>query len=266
MNPKFLLDQTKALDFARSVVSRVENEGAFVSFSQHGEDVLLNRAFAGKSVGQYIDIGANHPVFKSVTYSSYIRGWKGINIDMDREMVDLYGKLRPDDVALQLAISDSASVRQAFLIPGSTRSSLDKDVGLSYTGNSSFQAKEQEVQCVTLMTVLERYPQFYACDFLNVDVEGHESGVLCGIDFKVFRPKVVVIEAVHPITRETTFHEWDHILFEAGYTLALFDGLNAYFVVNEDLPLIKSLSLPPNYADNYIKYEALLLSDALLNN
>jgi FkbM family methyltransferase len=263
MNQKIFQDISKALDLAHYIISRVDIDGAFVSFSQHGEDVLLNRVFSEKAFGRYIDIGANHPISKSVTYSFFLRGWEGISIDMDREMIDLYDKLRPNDIALQLAISDSTSHKQAFLIPGTTRSSLNQDVGLSYMG-TSFCAKVQEIQCVTLMSVLEKYPQYFECDFLNIDVEGHEAGVLRGIDFKRFHPKVIVIEAIHPITRKTTFHEWDYILFEAGYTLALYDGLNAYFVVNEDMGLVKNLSLPPNYADNYIKDDLLLLAYALV--
>ena len=78
------------------------------------------------------------------------------------------------------------------------------------------------------------------------------------------RPKIVVVESVHPITRKLTLNEWDFILFEAGYTLALFDGLNAYFVVNDELELIKALSLPPNYADNYVKFEFLQIAHALI--
>lgn len=263
MNKTVFQDVSKALDLAHYIISRVDVDGAFVSFSQHGEDVMLNRVFSEKGFGRYIDIGANHPISKSVTHSFSLRGWEGINIDMDREMIDLYAKLRPNDIALQLAISDSESHKQAFLIAGTTRSSLDQDVGLAYAG-TAFCAQVQEIECVTLMSVLKKYPQYFECDFLNVDVEGHEACVLRGIDFKKFRPRVIVIEAIHPITRKTTFHEWDYLLFEAGYTLAIYDGLNAYFVVNDDLGFIKTLSLPPNYTDNYIKDDMLLLAHALV--
>lgn len=265
MIPDELFSTSEATALASRIISRVQEEGAFISFAQHGEDVLLKRVFGEKKRGRYIDIGANHPIHKSVTYSFFLLGWEGINIDMDREMIALYESLRPGDIALHAAISDSIGQRRAFLIPGSTRSSLDQEVGLSYSG-TSYRSITEEVRCVTLGEILNDHLQFNDCDFLNIDVEGHEDSVLRGIDFSVFRPKVIVIEAVHPITRKTTLDEWDFILFEAGYTLALFDGLNAYFVINEEIDLIKGLSLPPNYSDNYVKFETLLLAQALVRN
>lgn len=256
-------EQSKAIEIAKSVISRVD-EGAFVSYSQHGEDVLLNRAFHGR-VGKYIDIGSNHPIIKSVTYASYLKGWEGLSIDMDPSLISLHHLLRPTDVALQVAISDEVGEKHAYVMPGTTRSSLDEGVGTAYIG-SIYEPQHKAVQCVTLMSVLKDYPVFKDCDFLNIDVEGHEAEVLRGIDFKEFHPKVIVVEAVHPINRGTVFHEWESILYEAGYVLALFDGLNGYFALKEQGELIKRLALPINYSDNYIRHEMLLLAHALINN
>ena len=51
------------------------------SFSQEGEDLLIDRMFDGQSVGFYVDVGAHHPTRFSNTYLLYLRGWRGINID-----------------------------------------------------------------------------------------------------------------------------------------------------------------------------------------
>jgi len=257
----FEKDQVVAM--AKSIISRVD-DGAFVSFAQHGEDVLLNRAFLGK-VGRYIDIGSNHPIIKSVTYSSFMKGWEGISIDMDESLIKLHNQLRPTDIALKLAISDSDGVKEGFLMKGTTRSSLNEAVGSSYIG-TMYNPKQEVVECVTLMSALENYPTFKDCDFLNIDVEGHEAEVLRGINFNEFRAKIIVVEAIDPIDKRVVFHEWDNILYEAGYELALFDGLNAYFVHEAELELSRRLALPINYSDNYLRYETLLMAYALINN
>ena len=44
-----------------------KDAGAFISYAQHGEDVLLWRALSGVKNGFYIDVGAFHPINDSVT-------------------------------------------------------------------------------------------------------------------------------------------------------------------------------------------------------
>jgi hypothetical protein len=50
------------------------------SYSQEGEDMILQRMFGEKKHGFYVDVGAHHPRRFSNTYSFYRRGWSGINI------------------------------------------------------------------------------------------------------------------------------------------------------------------------------------------
>ena len=52
------------------------------SYSQEGEDMVLKRIFDKQTKGFYIDVGAHHPKRFSNTYNFYLKGWKGINIDM----------------------------------------------------------------------------------------------------------------------------------------------------------------------------------------
>jgi hypothetical protein len=51
------------------------------SYSQEGEDMILNRIFEFRNSGFYIDVGAHHPMRFSNTYFFYRKGWRGINID-----------------------------------------------------------------------------------------------------------------------------------------------------------------------------------------
>ena len=53
----------------------------FTSYAQTYEDVMLARAFAGRTEGFYIDVGAQDPRFDSVTKAFYDLGWHGINLE-----------------------------------------------------------------------------------------------------------------------------------------------------------------------------------------
>jgi hypothetical protein len=57
--------------------------------------------------------------------------------------------------------------------------------------------------------------------------------VLAGADWRRFRPKVVLVEAVAPGTMAPSHAEWEPILFGAGYGFAFFDGLNRFYVADE---------------------------------
>jgi hypothetical protein len=84
----------------------------------------------------------------------------------------------------------------------------------------------------TLANLCERL-ELASIDFLKIDVEGAEGDVLFGGDWKRFRPKVIVAEAVTPIASEPSWQEWEPFLLAKGYRFALFDTLNRFYVAQE---------------------------------
>ena len=81
-----------------------------------------------------------------------------------------------------------------------------------------------------------------AIDFLKIDVEGAERAVLLGGDWRRFRPKVVVAEALAPVTMAPAWETWEPLLLESGYRFALFDSLNRYYVAEEHAALAARLA------------------------
>ena len=51
------------------------------SFSQKGEDLIIERIIGNKEKGFYIDIGAHNPNVFNNTKRFYVKGWSGINIE-----------------------------------------------------------------------------------------------------------------------------------------------------------------------------------------
>ena len=50
-----------------------------------GEDIIGSQLLREVKRGFYIDIGANHPVNYSNTFSLYKSGWRGIGIDGNKD-------------------------------------------------------------------------------------------------------------------------------------------------------------------------------------
>jgi hypothetical protein len=88
--------------------------------------------------------------------------------------------------------------------------------------------------------------------FLKIDVEGAETQVLAGWDADRFRPMVVVVESTVPLSPEPNHESWEPMLFEAGYSLRYFDGLNRFYSRDENPELAQFFRAPPNVFDEFI--------------
>jgi uncharacterized membrane protein len=60
-----------------------------LSYTQNLEDYHLSLAFAGQHTGRYIDIGAGHPIADNVSFWFYERGWQGIAVEPQADLVAL---------------------------------------------------------------------------------------------------------------------------------------------------------------------------------
>ena len=73
-----------------------------ISFSPSKEDWILYCLLKEQQNGFYIDVGANHPDWGSVTKLFYERGWRGINIEPLPEKFSCLELKRKRDIKLNL--------------------------------------------------------------------------------------------------------------------------------------------------------------------
>lgn len=80
-------------------------------------------------------------------------------------------------------------------------------------------------------------------------VEGGCRGasVLASAGLAVWRPQAVVVGATMPLTSRPSHHEREPGVLAAGYELALFDGLNRFYVRDDEPELRERLAVPANY-------------------
>ncbi|MFT6564207.1 MAG: FkbM family methyltransferase, partial [Actinomycetes bacterium] len=223
----------------------------FVSYAQHGEDVVLWRALSGVDQGRYVDVGAADPVEYSVTNAFYQRGWRGIDVEPVNEFAERLRESRPQDTVVECAVSDSTGELKFFVFPETGLSTAEPDEAdnareLGYT------QIDRSVPMQSLNSILAQYLEpGDPIHFLKVDVEGFEKQVLKGLDLDLWRPWVVVVEATRPNLTEQTFDRWEHLLTDAGYERTLFDGLNAYYVSPNHPELVAALAYPACPLDRY---------------
>ena len=220
----------------------------FTSWSIQREDITLLRALEGVSheTGFYIDVGANHPTFDSDTRLFYDHGWHGINIEPSPRWYKLLAQERPRDINIHAAASNKSGFITLYDHPEGGLGTISETFADRHAHEFSIEKKAVRVPAVTLASVCEQHAA-REIHFLKIDVEGHEQSVIEGMDFRRFRPWILCIEAVEPLKVHIPTHDaWDHLLIEAGYVFAHFDGLNRWYVAAEHperLPLLLSRSV-----------------------
>lgn len=244
-----------------------ETDDVFISYAQNHEDVVLARALRpDRRRGSWIDVGAGHPVWDSVTAAFAERGWRGINVEPLPAEADALRRDRPHDVTLQVAVGAAPGMGKLFEGPPANRGGSTMVPGLAdrYVQEGQ-EFTPIEVQVTTLADIVAEHVRepgtgrgTGAVDFLKIDVEGMEAEVLAGADWSSFRPRIVVVEATVPNSTEPSHEAWEPLLLSAGYRFALFDGLNRFYVeegaLDEEPELLEALSAPANVLDGYAAY------------
>jgi FkbM family methyltransferase len=224
---------------------------SMMSYAQNGEDVLLNRLFP-EGDGFYVDVGANDPVDCSVTKHFYDRGWTGINIEPEPAAFGRMVAGRPRDLNLNLGLSDRDGILTFFDAPDANGWSTFSPGQAANLRAQGIEVIERPIPVMTLAQVCEEHVKG-PISFLKIDVESHESAVMAGADWTRWRPRVVLIEAIGPAVPGGKV-EWEPALLGSGYQFALFDGINRFYVRDEDRDLLPRFATMANFMDHYIPY------------
>lgn len=219
-------------------------------YSQNREDLIIEGFFPDVKNGFYVDVGANHPFYHSVTKLFYDKGWHGINLEPNPMLLKQLQEHRPNDINLMLGIGDvpgKLNLRVYHSRDGLEGiSTLSQNMKKGYSVNSNPDTKKYsdiEIDLVTLKQLFnEQKPQHI--HFLKVDVEGFEYEVLKGNDWDKYRPEMICIESNHMI------RDWRPVLRKAKYQLVFNDGINDYYLALESI-----------FRKDYFDYVDIFLSD-----
>jgi len=177
------------------------------SYSMDGEDIFILNHFKNKNNGFYIDVGCYHPLHRNNTFLLHKNGWSGINIDIHQFSIDLFNYLRPDDVNLNCAVSNSNGVTKMFYQKKlSQLSTIDeKQAKIAFQGN----IKTSEIKCFTLNAILEKLKfNDKKIDLLDIDVEGADLKVLKGFSLEKFKPELICVEIHEKEIKDSEIFEY----------------------------------------------------------
>lgn len=180
--------------FYHNYISRYKTN----SYSQEGEDRILQRIFEGKPSGFYIDIGAHHPFRFSNTYLFYRQGWKGINIEANPDSLTIFNKFRPRDLNLNVAIGTEGPSLTYYKFEEPALNSFDQDLSLKRSQEGWKILNKLSIPIKSLSSVLETHlKENQKIDFMTIDVEGLDFEVLKSNNWNKFRPDYLLVECLN---------------------------------------------------------------------
>ena len=154
--------------------------------SKFGKSILKNI-----KKGIYVDIGCYHPVKESHTAILYKNGWRGINLDISKETIEMFNIFRPKDINLNIGLSTKNGFQKAYFERKiSTVSSLDKDY-LKKIGR-----KKKMIKSISVMTLekLRKKYKLKKIDFLKIDCENIDESIIMKTNLSVLDCNFLSVE------------------------------------------------------------------------
>ena len=212
------------------------------SYSQFGEDVAL-LSLLGKDklrgyegffkgyTGFFVDVGCYHPVKHSNTYVLYKRGWRGVNIDIDKIKIDGFNIVRKHDTNIVAAVSPKKGELKVYRFGKySLLTTLDEATANKYSEEYGKKAEVDTVETHSLTEILDdTIYKDKQIDVLTIDAEGHDYEVLSSLDFDRYQPKVVLAESHERELDKVLKTRVHQFLEEKGYSIVNWVGFTLFY-------------------------------------
>ncbi|MHB8913393.1 MAG: FkbM family methyltransferase [Minisyncoccota bacterium] len=225
------------LEFSRRSYAQANDlEFARFSYSQEGEDLVLSRFLEASTTGFYVDIGAHHPKRFSNTYFFYKKGWRGINIDAMPGSMEAFKRDRPEDINLEIAISDKKQALTYYLFNEPALNGFSEAVSKERDGAKGYSIiGEKKIETNTLKEVLDKnLPTSTQIDFMSIDIEGYDFEALVSNDWQKYRPRFVLVEDLGTHLNEINKSKLGQFMEQQGYQLCAKTYFTYFFMKNED--------------------------------
>ena len=199
---------------------------------EENEKYQVRKFFNRIKDGICVEVGANEPI-SICSQSLHLEkklNWQCVLIEPNPTLAKKAIISRPKSVVCEVACTSPYNSKTMILnIP------LDRN-NKEVTGHASLEKNADEhnyafhktvkVRADTLTHILQS-KKIIKIDFLSIDVEGTEMEVLLGLDFKLYRPKLILLEDKHLYLKKHFF------LKENGYKLVQRLNRNCWYIPKE---------------------------------
>ena len=212
-----------------------------ISYSYGGVDLLILNIFKNQKNGFYLDIGCGHPIKNNNTYLLNKKGWNGMNIDLDKDNIDLFNSYRKNDINLTTAVADKEGETDLYFYHSkSALNTISKK-------NADFQKAEvseiRKIKTQAIDKIMEESPyKGQKIDFLSLDVEGSELSILKNFNFEKYSPKFIVVEYLDLSLKKLEIKNLniDNVIRSDIYKLIISNNYTLANILHSDLVFIQN--------------------------
>ncbi len=201
------------------------------SYSQSGEDILLDSFLGKKQKGFYVDIGAHDHVALSNSYLFFKRGWNGIQIEPNPRKIEHFRKYRPGTVSLNIGIGNKTTA-PFYIFDLEALSTFSEEESKHSTSFGHKITETVTVDIVPLREVFDEHLGGNKIDFMSVDTEGYDMETLKTNDWEKYRPSFIVVETAEYDKDKYGRKEndiYDPYMLEIGYEKVADTYLNTIY-------------------------------------
>ena len=172
-----------------------EFRGSNKSFSQEGEDLIIDRLLDGKKDGFYVDIGAFDPFIHSNTYFFYKKGWTGINVEPNPVNFSKFTKHRKRDINVNCGIGLKSGKLDYYIFKNEELNTFSSETVTTRQNQGYTLIGNQKLEIISIEQLFDQYlPTGQRIDYLSIDAEGLELDILKGNNWKKYVPDMIIIE------------------------------------------------------------------------
>ena len=199
------------------------DHGFSVSWSQAAEDLAILAVLEDIEEGLYLDIGAHHPTRFSVTRHLFQRGWSGVNVDANADLIPNFLNARPLDISINYCVGDKKEY-QLSVFEETAISTVNQEWDAKFLQENNVRNSVRTVPGITLQKLLEEHFPTKGPDFLNIDIEGADLEALKSGKLNLLprnlRPAWILVESNAPLA-STVQNESVQLLVSWGYEVWL---------------------------------------------
>jgi FkbM family methyltransferase len=173
-----------------------------VSYSQMGEDIVLFHLLRfGMKIDKptYLDIGAADPIEGSNTYLLHWNGGHGVLVEPNPAFQARLRVHRPNDVVVNAGVGVSDAQEADYYIirnaPPLNTFSPDDVAILRARAHEDVVERVIKMPLISINRLIAEHLGA-SPDLLSIDVEGMDFAILRTLDFKKYRPAVVIAETL----------------------------------------------------------------------
>lgn len=203
---------------------------------------IYEKFFLNKTNGNFIECGAFDGIIDSNTLFFYnFLGWRGYNIEPLKKIYNHLLNNRPEDINLNLALSDKNGIQTFTQAISNDVPYYDGNFGngsLEHTKNHFLELvnrnckfEKMDVKTITISDLYKEQKINNKIDLFILDVEGHEGRVLSKLSEvdKILAPKIIAVEYGH-----CGIEVIEKYLIPLGYRLSIRDNINLVYELSEN--------------------------------